>query len=437
MKENPRFRTNDQQDAQELLQMLSTGLTTEEQYILFATRSLLDLPTIKSLAESESSKKMQSAITFREYSSSLPFSHLSNPLLGLTANRVSCSQCGHTEAIRHFMTDCLPLTLPIAPICSLEDCLREYTRMERLSDLTCQRCSLERTLGGIQDQIAQMQQVPKTNKRKKVLKRKATILRNALSGNVGDVQGVNIIKVTSPLATKQVMIARPPPTLVIHLSRSMHSFSGYVQRNHCQVRFPEVLDLTPYTTSGDLSTNAFEPISSRVLKTQLPKALENPNGNGNGNGYGVKGHANGNGHSHNDRVYANGNGHGHSDEYIPSPVKYQLQSVVVHLGSSHSYGHYIAYRRNPKRMERGKRNGNGSADIAKVAYIRGEGYRSNTLWMTSADWDPSSLDSEESRVSHRSTHLDWLRISDEDVRACSITDVLDANPYLLVYERIE
>jgi ubiquitin carboxyl-terminal hydrolase 1 len=63
--------------------------------------------------------------------------------------------------------------------------------------------------------------------------------------------------------------------------------------------FPEILDLTPFTTSGQLSTQPSAPISSLSTPPSSPKVL------------------------------------------------YRLSSIVCHYGG-HTFGHYVAYRRKPR-----------------------------------------------------------------------------------------
>jgi len=97
------------------------------------------------------------------------------------------------------------------------------------------------------------------------------------------------------------MFARAPPILALHLNRS--AFYGHATKNPCRVIFQEILDLTPFTTSGQLSTQPAAPISSSYLRPSstppsLPKTL------------------------------------------------YRLSSIVCHYGG-HSFGHYVAYRRKP------------------------------------------------------------------------------------------
>lgn len=98
---------------------------------------------------------------------------------------------------------------------------------------------------------------------------------------------------------------KTPYVLTLHLNRSLH-FGHYVSKNTCRVDFPEILDLSPYTTSGQLSTKPDLPISSHQLHQPIPPASRPHN-----------------------------------------PTLYRLSAVVCHYGQ-HSFGHYICYRRKPR-----------------------------------------------------------------------------------------
>ena len=90
-----------------------------------------------------------------------------------------------------------------------------------------------------------------------------------------------------------------PQVLVLHLNRS--AYYGSAAKNPCCVQFPEILDVTPFTTTGQLSTIPSSPISSHRL------------------GFTSLG-------SHRSL--------------------YRLSATVCHYGA-HSFGHYVAYRRKP------------------------------------------------------------------------------------------
>lgn len=135
---------------------------------------------------------------------------------------------------------------------------------------------------------------------------------------------------------------QPPDVLAIHLNRSSHySYAGGV-KNSCQVAFPEYLDISPFC---DGST---KPTDLRDGDGRAPAA-------------------------------ATGD-------------LYRVASLVVHYGS-HSFGHYVAFRRRPPLP----------ADI----------------------------------VVEEDTLPAWYRVSDETVQPASVDEALRANPYLLFYERVD
>lgn len=103
-----------------------------------------------------------------------------------------------------------------------------------------------------------------------------------------------------------------PHVLTLHLNRSLH-FGHYASKNTCRVEFPEILDLSPFATSGQLSTKPDLPISS-------PYQLHQP-----------------------------------APSASPSPHRtiYRLSAVVCHYGQ-HSFGHYICYRRKPRPVSAGR-----------------------------------------------------------------------------------
>ncbi|KAJ1824899.1 ubiquitin-specific protease ubp1 [Coemansia sp. RSA 2671] len=279
----------------------------------------------------------------------------------------------------------------------------------------------------------------------------ATALRTDVQRPLSDIP---LHKAYSPLSTKQVAFAKLPPCLCLHLSRSAITPDGYIVKNPCHVRFPEHLDFAPYTTNGYLKTDPTEsmiderhssPSADRLPHMYLQKRS---------------------------RDAAEALGHG-----VDLQTGYRLQAVVVHIGS-HSYGHFITYRRKPRPPIRSGintpryRSGSvtapmsqcttGLAQSADKRYasatpsLAGEpvdgirrrrivGGSSNSGSSDSNDVASSEYFSPASQTSRpkRSWRVtdamtaEWYLISDEDVQPATIAEVLNANPYLLIYERIE
>jgi len=162
-------------------------------------------------------------------------------------------------------------------------------------------------------------------------------------------------------------------------------YHGYAGKNPCRVVFPEYLDLTPYTTSGRLSTSPSAPISTPSSDpprsaTPTPASLSAPR------------------------------------------VLYRLSAVVCHYGM-HSFGHYIAYRRKPRVPTAGSHRfdppvlrcplGCECEKCVVLGPIRDE-------------------DEEGPRMGG------WLKISDDKVEEVGIDTVLAENSgtFMLYYERI-
>ncbi|KAH9016044.1 hypothetical protein EDB84DRAFT_1670992 [Lactarius hengduanensis] len=266
----PLFSSREHQDAQELFQLVSEYVKKEATAVDREGVRDLGFAAISSLSSAET------AAASCDVSKGV--------FDGLTANRRSCCECGYTEAVMHFPFDNWQLTVPRIASCRLEDCLVDYIRLEVLTDCICRKCSMRATLHRLEQDAERLaaaasKSTVSQSKKKRVreVKRFATRLKAALDeGRIEeDIKGVKMEKVFSRASTKQAMVARPPPVLALHLNRSVH-FGAYASKNTARVHFPEVLDLTPYTTSGMLSTSPSIPISSHMPPTTAAASLAIP-----------------------------------------------------------------------------------------------------------------------------------------------------------------
>ncbi|KAJ8655360.1 hypothetical protein O0I10_009049 [Lichtheimia ornata] len=349
----------DQQDAQEFFQLLSGAIDTEC-HRLFTSKS-----------------GMESLLSTKKSSSGVP----SSPFTGLLASRLSCMQCGYTEAIRHFSFNNIQLMLPHAYTTTLDECLSQFTSIEYLQDATCRRCSLISTHRHLSAEISKMKaaDIHKKRKRKRRLQtleeRCRIIERHLRSRRIEnkldeeeDGQGEQWVRKTvSRLTSKQVMFAKPPKILCLHLSRSAFHSSGAVYKNGCRILFPEYLDLSAYTTNGTLSTQPNMPISSSA-------SLDTKND---------------------------------TDTSIKNAAQYRLMSTIVHFGS-HSYGHYVAFKR-----------------------------RITVDQCVCAHCSSSTSSNEEKQECWHGNNDTWYRISDTKVDTCSFDYVQQSNPYMLLYELMD
>ncbi|KDQ64111.1 hypothetical protein JAAARDRAFT_27735 [Jaapia argillacea MUCL 33604] len=315
---------------------------------------------------------------------------------GLTANRRSCVECGYTEAVMHFAFDNWQLAMPrFAGSCRLEDCLADYTRLEVLNDCICRKCSMIATHRRLAQEAARLTELashdenPTSSKKRRARearKLEGRVLALLQEGRIEeDIKGVKMEKVFSKASTKQAMIARPPSVLALHLNRSVH-YGHYAAKNTCRIYFPEVLDLTPYTTSGNLSTVPSVPISSpppAVPRSTTPTPA----------------------------TYA-----------IPRTL-YRLSAVVCHYGQ-HSFGHYICFRRKPRPVP--------SSSTARLSLPR-------MMCPLGCECEKCQRygpvrDEDDLPVAGQG----WLRVSDDSVRECGLETVLaeGSGAFMLFYERV-
>ncbi|KAL1747282.1 hypothetical protein HDZ31DRAFT_80636 [Schizophyllum fasciatum] len=306
---------------------------------------------------------------------------------GLTANRRSCVVCGYTEAVMHFGFDSWQLALPMrSDGCFLEVLLEDYTRLEVLRDCICRKCSLRATHARLQRELEELKQSEKPKKKRlKEAQRQEAVVRTALEeGRIEDeLPGVTLDKAISHASTKQAMVARPPPVLVLHMNRSVHFGYGGAAKNPMRIAFPEMLDLTPFTTSGSLSLSPTEQISTPTAAGPSRGATPTP------------------------------------ASYASARTLYRLSAAVCHYGA-HSFGHFVCYRRVPM--------GRGPPQVRSLAVAENG----------AASWDAADYEWESAPPPASRTGRGWLRISDDAVAPCGIEDVLaeQRSVFMLYYERV-
>ncbi|PWN88874.1 cysteine proteinase, partial [Acaromyces ingoldii] len=319
------LQAHQQQDAHELLVLVSSALDDERAAVLAERDATIRAVTVGLGAAAIAPSSLPS--------SSSPHgigADAQSPFRGLVAQRTACMDCGYVEAVRHYASDELSLAVPAraGAVVRLETCLANWARLERV-DWICHRCSLVATLARATADVAHKDYNRSKNKGDKARKRKlkeATQreerLRSALQANLGedDVEGSGLLadvrmeRVMSQLATKHVMLARPPPLLVIHLNRSSYAAGAFgASKNNATVVFSEWLDVAPITTAGELDVRADQPISR--------SGTPGPDG----------------------QPFSSS-----SSSSLPSPpppqTLYRLCAIVVHYGG-HSSGHYVSFRR--------------------------------------------------------------------------------------------
>ncbi|KAI7823647.1 hypothetical protein BX661DRAFT_186169 [Kickxella alabastrina] len=373
--------SRNEQDAQELFQLVSSTLQ--------ATRREMGASLFNSGFLSQNAPIESSIISTASSSTNHTNNpHIPNPLQGMAASRISCVKCGYTAAIRHFTFDNLSLTVPRKHKTTVEESLSVYTVIDHLDDFKCRHCTLSATLVQIKWDMAQhtadldkLWDSPKRAKRLaetiKTLTEQQDRLEHALANNPeDDLKGIELVSPQPGMSTKQTMIARTPRVLALHCRAHIHAERRCTQKlGQCPLQ--PLLDISPFTTTGHITTSASKPISGPAV------AMSQDNSEW--------------------LAYAQRNN-----------CLYRLSAVVVHAGN-HNSGHYSAYRR--VRPAAGDESGDEKAD---------EGVSAN--------------EKNNNNVSKQSLLDDgsiWFMASDTQTIEVSESTVMSSgDAYLLFYERL-
>ncbi|RIB10375.1 hypothetical protein C2G38_2106248 [Gigaspora rosea] len=302
-----RLINRQQQDAHELFQLLSESLSVEDE-ISRRPKSLFDVDTIKLLTKNTTN-------------TTINLTSGRNPLIGLTACRISCMKCGYCGPIRHSSFDNISIPLPKQNVVTLETLLKTYSGIEFIDEYNCPHCSLSETLAVIEKQltISDKKHLNKLEADKKIVK-EALATDVDLDDSKLELKIAKLIRMNLP-ATKQTMFAKLPEVMAIHFSRSIYLQNGMTLKNSCRVLFPEFIDLAQYTTTGYLATMPSEPLSSPPASPTTTSPALSP----------ILAEIS-DARRHVGKAYS-------TDASI-----YRLKSVIVHLGD-HRLGHFVTYRR--------------------------------------------------------------------------------------------
>lgn len=295
-----------QQDAQEYF---SKVLDEVDKEIAKAAREIKGHRGLENDLSSEGEKVIHSQ-------QPLGLSSLRNPMEGLLAQRVGCTQCGHSEGLSMIPFNCLTVPLGRSWTYSLSACLDEYTKLEPIEGVECGKCTLlknQRLLNVIADKLKDS---PTDDKVRLSTTARLQAVNEALEDD--DYEDKTLTKKCNIAAknrvtttkSRQAVIARPPRSLVVHVNRSMFDeMTGELRKNTAEVRFPRTLDLAPWClgSSGSESTHQREEWLLDPAESMIS---------------GSKG-----------------------DARMAGPI-YELRAVVTHYGR-HENGHYICYRKHP------------------------------------------------------------------------------------------
>ncbi|PNY26485.1 Ubiquitin carboxyl-terminal hydrolase 1 [Tolypocladium capitatum] len=254
-----------------------------------------------------------------------------NPLEGLLAQRVACVQCGHSEGLSMIPFNCLTLSLGLDNNRhDLYERLDSYSNVETIEGVECPKCTLLKAQRLLTKLVGKMQDGGSTPEQLAEPRRRLVAVETALEeDDFSDKTMTETCKISSQCnvsstKTKQIVIARPPQSLAIHVNRSVFDPATLdMVKNSAAVSFPLTLDLGPWCLGSSseatrMSSGAGKPPSDEDASEE--KWQSDPAASM------IAGDLN------------------------PSRLTgliYELRAAVTHAGR-HENGHYVCYRKYPR-----------------------------------------------------------------------------------------
>lgn len=330
---------------------------------------------------------------------------LRNPLEGLVAQRVACTQCGHSEGLSMIPFNCLTLNLRTDGMRhDLYERLDAYTDLEAIEGVECAKCSLLKVQRLLALIISRGKEVGASDETLREPLARLEAVQLALEEDdfeektLKDKCKISAQHRVSSTKTKQVAIARPPQSLAVHMNRSVFDDrTGSMFKNLAPVQFPRTLDLGPWCL-GSASGPAAEGVtSSGVGEEEL--WFSDPRQSMIAGDLGLS--------------------------KITGPI-YELRAVVTHQGK-HENGHYVCYRKHPSQPPNLE---DSHETVSEELAQDGKGSTfsdENTLVGTE---DPAEMD--------LSPDQRWWRLSDESVWEVSEEQVLaQGGVFMLFYDCVD
>jgi ubiquitin C-terminal hydrolase len=325
------------------------------------------------------------------HSERLPSPSLQNPVDGLLAQRLICSQCHYSEGITLVPFNTLTVPLSNSTWKSYEvfdECLHDYLKSEELEGVECGKCTLLARRSVLENCLKDADPIRSETLRKELARARDALAAEDFSERTL-VKDLGLEKKLWRRSTKSkhLAIARNPKALVLHIQRSsFNPFTFRQEKNNSPVKFPTYQDLSCFSLEGRASVFGNESFEDELkMQNDIASPTEDLTVSG---------------------------------EKRTSNL-FALRAVIGHSGV-HDYGHYVCFRKfQPSSSSTVK--GQSQLVVLQCSSCQ-------QLFEESSDLLPDQLqmDIEAER---------WWRLSDESVWEVSENNVTQqSNAYMLFYE---
>ncbi len=341
-----------------------------------------------------------------------------NPLEGLLAQRVACTQCGHSDGISMIPFNCLTLSLGLdKERHDLYERLDSYTNVEAIDGVECPKCTLLKAQRLLTKLVERMQEGKMPAEQIAEPARRLEAVELALEEDDFEEKTLHETckipsqgKVTST-KTKQIVVARPPQSLAIHVNRSVFDPSTFdMIKNSAPVQFPMTLDLGPWCLGSSGKSGKLPNDDEEQWHTGATSSM-------------VAGDV--------------------SPSRLSGPI-YELRAAVTHYGR-HENGHYICYRKYPRSDPNSEAASATASDAGEdvpesVDDTIDDDEAATPQSPSDTEDEPDAQDTKrKSAAAEKAPEAGWWRLSDHNVSKVDDETVLSLSPgvFMLFYECVD
>lgn len=390
------------------------------------------------------------------------------PLEGLMAQRIVCRSCGYSSGLTMNPFYCLTLSLGYGNTeYRLEETLDSFSAVENIEGVQCASCTLLKFRDRIRIIISRFEAESglgpeETRLKQPVPYERLDAIEAALEDEdfeektlsdkckIPDKQRVESTK------TRQVGIARAPPSIAFHINRSrFDDTTGYTFKNPAAIRFPLRLDLGPWCLGSAASRSSPGESDQQHESDCEEPGVENKEDNEVDQQRPSYQQSSPSSSSLPSLTTDSSSVSDDEEQWqlppqlsmvsgtqyrskITGPL-YELRAVITHYGQ-HENGHYVCYRKHPARpcppdekSEDEKEQGKRMPSTESGAESSPDEALDDAAEESGATEEPEKLEDE-----HSTTESQWWRLSDQNVTHSNEAMALSqGGVFMLFYDRID